>query len=460
MLRVAAFTRYIFALALASLLPGSLRAAPLTASTYAGTYTGTYTGMYTGTYTGTATYRDQHVPLSLEIGGKPGQLHAALINGSAAHATGLDRSAASGVTLEGNHLTISFDYFDTSFDLTAAPDGHLAGTFGPAAANAAARIPVELGRAAPTATVQGAPNINGSWEVAVHSPKGETAWQLLVSSSTHPGEIRAVMQRIDGDTGSLFGRWDGTSYLVSHFNPDGPTLWSITPHAAPDGMELVLTNRIASEANRSWQTELVARRPAEARKLDLPAPTRSTDQTHLKHPSEALRFSGKTPDGKVVDQSDPSLRGKVVIVTVGGSWCPNCHDEAPFLESLYKRFHAGGLEIIDLSFEDGEQFSNPTRLRAFTARYGLTYPVLLAGHRDDLNQVVPDVDNLNSWPTSFFIGRNGRVEEIHAGFAGPANPEGNAAIREEITHLVERLLSQQNAASAAPLSGGRGAATR
>ena len=438
---ITAMKLYALALALVPFMPVITLAAPTSVA---------------GVYTGTATYREQHIPLSLEIGGKPGLLHAALINGPAAHATGLDRSAASGVTLDGDHLAITFDYFNSSLDLTVMPDGRLTGTFGAPPANAAARIPIELDKAKPVAAAHGAPNINGSWEVAVHSLKGETAWQLLVSPSTQPGKIRAVMQRIDGDTGSLFGQWDGTSYLVSQFRPDGPTLWSITPH----GTELLLTNRVASEANRSWQTDLVARRPAEARRLNLPAPTRSTDQTHLKHPYEPLHFAGKTLDGQVVDQSDPRLRGKVVIVTVGGSWCPNCHDEAPFLESLYKQFHAGGLEIVDLNFEDGEQFTNPTRLRAFVARYGLTYPVLLAGHKDELNQVVPGVDNLNSWPTSFFIGRDGRVQEIHAGFAGPANPEGNAEIREEMTHLVERLLSQTNTVSTALPSGGRAALTR
>ena len=392
-----------------------------------------------GTYTGLTTYRGQQIPLSLQITGSPVHLQAALINGPSTHPTGLDRSIASETTLEGDHLSILFTYFNASFDLTVSPDGHLSGTFGAPPASTPTRIPVQLERATPSAPTPGAPAINGSWEVAVHSPKGENAWQLLISPSGHPGEIRAVIQRIDGDTGSLFGRWNGTSYLVSHFNPDGPTYWSITPH----GADLTLTNLIASDANRSWQTGITARRPNEARKLNLPAPTRPTDQTSLKNPSSPLHFSGKTLDGsREITQADPSLRGKVVIVAIGGSWCPNCHDEAPFLESLYKQFHAGGLEIINLNFEDGDQFTNPTRLHAFVARYGLTYPVLLAGHKDDLNQVVPGVNNLNSWPTSFFIGRNDRVAEVHAGFAGPANPTGNAELRQSITSLVQRLLSE------------------
>lgn len=396
-----------------------------------------------GVYNGMATFRGQQVPLKLHITGPATHMEAALVNGPATRATGhaptgLDRSMASSALLEGSHLVIAFNYFNASLDLEASPDGHLAGTFGPPPASNPARIPVDLHRATPVAPAPGAPNIAGSWEVAVHSPKGETAWQLLIAPAGRPGEIRAVFQRIDGDSGSLFGRWNGTSFLVSHFNPDGPTYWSITPH----GSELRLTNLIASDANKPWQTDITARRPAEARKLNLPGPTRPTDQTSLKNPSTPLHFSGKTLDGREITQSDPSLRGKVVLVAIGGSWCPNCHDEAPFLEALYKQFHAQGLDILDLNFEDGDQLTNPTRLRAFVARYGLTYPVLLSGHKDDLNQVIPGVNNLNSWPTSFFIGRDGRVKEIHAGFAGPANPSGNAQLRQDITALVQRLLAQ------------------
>ena len=36
----------------------------------------------------------------------------------------------------------------------------------------------------------------------------------------------------------------------------------------------------------------------------------------------------------------------MLIVSISGSWCPNCHDEAPFLADLYRRYQAKGLEIV------------------------------------------------------------------------------------------------------------------
>jgi thiol-disulfide isomerase/thioredoxin len=46
-----------------------------------------------------------------------------------------------------------------------------------------------------------------------------------------------------------------------------------------------------------------------------------------------------------------------VLVTLMGSWCPDCHDEAPFLESLYRKYRSRGLEIVALSFEEGDQLT-------------------------------------------------------------------------------------------------------
>jgi hypothetical protein len=49
--------------------------------------------------------------------------------------------------------------------------------------------------------------------------------------------------------------------------------------------------------------------------------------------------------------------------------------------------------------------------------------------------------NLNTWPATFFIGRDGRVKGIHAGFASPASGEFNRQLKEEFTSNIERLLA-------------------
>jgi len=389
----------------------------------------------TGTWEGSATVRGQQVPLLLQISGPVTNLKAALLNGS-------EQAPASSATFADGHLLLNFNYFARTLEATLE-NGQLSGTFGLATATAAApRTPFTLhpAKASATASAAGGPDIKGDWEIAVKSSKGESAWQLRVEQPAGKShDVRAVIQRIDGDTGSLYGAWTGNEYTVSHFTAAGPALYSFTPQ--PDGT-LLVSNLLASDAQRAQQRDLVARRPAEARKQNLAAPTEPTQQTTVKDPSARFAFNFPDLAGKAVSNTDPQFDGKVVIVAVGGSWCPNCHDEAPFLESLYKQFHSRGLEIVNLSFEEDDQLKDPTRLRAFIARYGLTYTVLVAGTPDELAEKIPQADHLNCWPTSFLLGRDGRVKEVHAGFAGPANKPAHEALQHEITSVIEHLLAE------------------
>ena len=386
-------------------------------------------GPVAGTWTGNATVHSQQVPVRLEITGSGNDLHAALLNGP-------ESSPASSAVLTGNHLLLTFNYYAKTLDATLA-NGKLTGNFG----TAATRYPVSLDKSNNDLVHSHSrllPLINGDWEIAVKSAKGESAWQLRVEPlPEHEGVVRAVIQRIDGDTGSLYGFQVGESYRISHFIAAGPALYSLTPQA--DGT-LLVSNLLRADVND--QQNLVARRPAQARAAKLIGPTDPTQQTTVKDPSARFKFSFPDLNGKVVSNTDPQFDGKVVIVAIGGSWCPNCHDEAPFLESLYKQFHGRGLEIVSLSFEEADQLKDPTRLRAFIAKYGLTYTVLVAGETEQLNEKVPQAVNLNCWPTSFFLGRDGRVKEIHAGFAGPANPPAHEVLMHEVTELVEQLLAE------------------
>jgi hypothetical protein len=101
-----------------------------------------------------------------------------------------------------------------------------------------------------------------------------------------------------------------------------------------------------------------------------------------------------------------------------------------------------GLEIVNLDFEQGDPNTDAARLKAFIVHDGIPYPVLTAGTTDQLAEKIPQGVNLNCWPTSFFIGRDGLVKEIHAGFAGPGNTVGHVALEHDVTTLVEKLLAE------------------
>ena len=61
-----------------------------------------------------------------------------------------------------------------------------------------------------------------------------------------------------------------------------------------------------------------------------------------------------------------------------------------------------------------------------------------------MNAKLPQALNLNAWPTTFFLGRDGRVRSVHAGFAGKASGAFHNEMREEVTGLLERLLAEND----------------
>jgi len=373
-----------------------------------------------GVWTGTAELDGQQVPFQLEVTDTGDQVRGALLNGK-------QKSPSSSGTYSGGHLVLRFDYYANTLDAMLS-DGVLTGTFGKDGHTVplTGRLNAEVPAASPAP-----PNIAGEWEVAVQGPKGEHAWKLKVRQSR--ANVDAVIQRIDGDTGDLYGEWRDGRFAVSHFTAAGPSYAVLKPQS--DG-----TLQLATISHNGEVQELTARRPQIARSEGLTGPEDPLHHTALKNPREPLAFRFPNLEGKLVSASDPEFSHRALIVSIGGSWCPNCQDEAPFLETLYRKYHSRGLEIVELSFEERSQLANPTRLKAVNQRFGITYPVLLAGTPDQLDQTFPGVVNLNCWPTTFFIGKDGLVKAIHTGYSGPATGKDNAELEKETAALVERLL--------------------
>jgi thiol-disulfide isomerase/thioredoxin len=282
------------------------------------------------------------------------------------------------------------------------------------------------------------PNIDGTWIIPTESPKGEHAWRLIIRQNA--GEVSATILRVDGDTGTLHGSYQNGRFVLSHFQEVRPAMLEIVA----EGDNTLTLKFFSTHANAPPGTAFVswhAVRPGPV--ANAPQPDDFAAHTAVRNPQEPFPFSGKDLDGKLVTNLDPRFRGKVVLVNVSGSWCPNCHDEAPFLAELYSRYHSRGLEIVALDFEEPEQITNLARLHAFIQRYKLDYTVLIAGVPDELNQKLPGVENLNAWPTTFFLNRQGLVRRVETGFPSSGSTDYHRDVKAAYVQTIEKLLAQQ-----------------
>lgn len=360
------------------------------------------------------------IPFRFEITGNGSAVAGNFFNGD-------EKVGSTGGKFENGSLVLNFDHYATAVEATLI-NGRLAGTYN----RATGFYPFYAKRFAPSPVFPNeVPAIDGVWQIGgVRSNKGEAAWRLIVRQSG--AEVTAAILRVDGDTGALAGTFRDGKFIVSHFSGARPLVLELTP--AKDGSLEILRNRTE---------KLVAVRAKDAKLKDVPEPTDPSRHSSVKDPTEPFKFSFPDINGKVLSNTDERFRGKVLIVSISGSWCPNCHDEAPFLAQLHKKYQSKGLEIVSLSFEEEAQREKGyARLKAFNKRYGVEYPVVLAGEQADLAEKVPQIHNLNSFPTTIFIGRDGLVRGVHAGFAGAASGAFHDSAKEEITATVERLLSE------------------
>jgi thiol-disulfide isomerase/thioredoxin len=175
--------------------------------------------------------------------------------------------------------------------------------------------------------------------------------------------------------------------------------------------------------------------------------------TRLKENAPAFDFTFRDLDGKEVSLSDERFRGKVVIVTLGGSWCPNCHDEAQFLVPFYKEYRDQGVEIIALMFErHGEYERAAQAVRGYRKDLGIEFTTLIAGvaDTDEASKALPTLTGIYGYPTTIVVDRTGTVRDIHVGFSGPATGRHHEEYVAEFRALVDELLSEPPATARAP----------
>ena len=169
--------------------------------------------------------------------------------------------------------------------------------------------------------------------------------------------------------------------------------------------------------------------------------------TYLKKGESRLDFKFPSVfEGGAVSPTDPKYRGKVVVVQLLGSWCPNCMDETNFLAPWYEKNKARGVEVIGLGYERSPDYKVASaRLRAMRERFNITYDLAVAGvsNKDSAAKSLPQLAKFLAFPTTIFLDKKGNVRKIHTGFAGPGTGK---YYQEEIAgfeRTVDKLLSEK-----------------
>lgn len=370
------------------------------------------------------------VAFTLEVKRNGDQVVGELVNGD-------ERTVSTGGTFDGDKLNLTYDFYDAK--LTATIDGdHLQGTFERQWQKQ--RLKRELhasrGAAAKPAPGTSSADLSGEWVMTVGQGPRLSYWRAAFRQQG--GEVSGTIIPVSGDWGTMTGGFENGELRLNRF--DGINCRVFKAKLTPEGK----LEGIADFGLFDPPRKIVAERITDANKqivANLPDPM---NHTRMSNPAEPLRFSFPDVSGKLVSNTDELFKNKVVAVSITGSWCPNCYEEAPFLQQMFDRYGKEGFQPVALAFEySGDPARDLEQVKIFAKRLNIKYPMLLAGSTEEgqIQQKLPQLVGFGAYPTTIFIGRDGLVKRIHAGFEGRATGQRFTRLKTELEEMIKTLLA-------------------
>ncbi|WP_299116318.1 TlpA disulfide reductase family protein [uncultured Winogradskyella sp.] len=276
-------------------------------------------------------------------------------------------------------------------------------------------------------------SVNGVWETVFS--KGIEGDEYIAKGifKRTGNKVLGTFRTTTGDYRYLEGSMMGNTMKLSTF--DGAHAFLFTAKVSDSTMEGTFYS------GNHWKEPFVAKRNEN---YELPS---ANDLTFLKEGYDSIDFVFPNTSDELVGLKDDKFKGKVVIVQIMGTWCPNCLDESKYYADFYKKNKDKDLEIIALAFEYAKDKETAfSRIDRLVVNVGIEYPILLAqyGTSDKVKaqEKLPMLNHVLSYPTSIFIDKRGKVRKIHTGFNGPATGEKYIEFKKEFEAFVDELLSE------------------
>lgn len=278
-------------------------------------------------------------------------------------------------------------------------------------------------------------DLAGRWEMTLTSD-GKSSAAIAIFEQQHD-RITGTVITPTGDHRFLEGQVHGEEAQLSTFAGGLAYLYKVK------------VNQHGELTGEMWQG-LASHSTVSARRNENATLEGQGPSTQLKDEEARFDFTFRDLDGNEVSLHEEKFRNKVVVVTLGGSWCPNCHDEAMFLVPFYREYQPKGVEIVALMFERHGEFERAAQaVRGYRKDLGIEFTTLIAGvsDTDEASKALPTLTGVYGYPTTIVVDRAGTVRDIHVGFSGPATGKLYEDYAVEFRALIDQLLAEPEPAT-------------
>jgi thiol-disulfide isomerase/thioredoxin len=396
-----------------------------------------------GPWRGVLAIQGQEIPFLFEVKTEADKPVVYLINKGL---NGEERLRCEDIKSAGDSTTIRLHAFDAALVVRADGQGKLKGTWVKYDSQTPYRVPVTATAGAQelfsaVKSTEKAGSFGGTWRATFRdSDKSYPATGVFTQQGTL---LKGTFLTTTGDYRYLSGQVSGQDIKLSTF--DGSHAFLFTAHNGPkepiDITKEYAPNTLFGDfySGKSGHETWTAVPDPKAKLPD------ADTLVYLKKGESRLNF--KFPnvlEGGSISPTDPKYRGKVVVLQILGSWCPNCMDETNFLAPWYEKNKARGVEVIGLGYERSSDYAVAApKLRNMRERFNIGYDVAFAGvsNKDSVAKSLPQLAKFLAFPTTIFLDKKGNVRKIHTGFAGPGTgtyyQEEIAGIEREVNKLLK-----------------------
>ncbi len=380
--------------------------------------------MKPGQWRGVIHYSDINIPFNMELGYPNGEVpEVVIVNGN-------ERRVISNARIEGDSLIIPLDPFDVEIRTTFTGMS-MKGIYKKYYRDVSIPFSASFGKPRMTKTSsRPSPVIEDKWAITF-SPKSSDASKGVGLFKRQGNVISGTILTQVSDYRYFEGILDGDSIKLSSF--DGAHAFGFLGVKTDSGWEgqMIYDNGYTETWEAIYDAEAELENPFEMVEVE-----KGTQKPYFD-----LLGAG---EGK--DAIDPlKYDGKVLIIQLFGTWCPNSHDQTKYLVKWYEKNMDKNVSILASSFEANySQEYGLSRLNKYREVNNIPYDLVLGGRLSKTGAAMPFpfMKRIEAFPTLVILDKQGFVRYVHSYFNGPATGDYYQDFDQRFNEIIDALLAE------------------